>query len=138
MSAPESVPEWLGAGVLGAVIAALGYVFKLFIDVFKQWRSEAAARRAQLLELRARLQASRALFATQRSQCALLAGRIRERLGAEAPSAGGFDRLFAAVYANMNPDERDLHSIIRGMTEHAMRQVNLSMKAWLAADRTFK
>jgi hypothetical protein len=38
MSDLNSFPEWLGAALIGAVIAALGYASKLLIDAWTAWR----------------------------------------------------------------------------------------------------
>lgn len=62
-------PEWLGAGILTAALAALGYVLKGIVEGFVRWDTEqkrvSEERRIRLIQLHSLLRASRAVFQTQ-------------------------------------------------------------------------
>lgn len=47
--------------IVGALVAAVGYVCKLIVETAKAWRAERAQHLAQLLQLRALLLTSRAV-----------------------------------------------------------------------------
>jgi hypothetical protein len=48
-------PEWLMTPVLAAILAALGYVFKLLIEELTKWRSRRDKRRSKLEFFRSRV-----------------------------------------------------------------------------------
>ena len=109
---------------------------KLLIDLVTNLRRSHNERGASLLELDALLRASHAVFKTQRERAGELEGALKARL--ETPGNVGLDRLFSSVYDQMLPEELDLHAVLRGMTEHAVRRLNTALSDWLRADRTFK
>jgi len=132
----NTVPEWLGAGALGALVASIGYVVNL-IGAALLRRSERAARRdASLVALASLLLAGNALYRAQLAQAKRLAAMLAAR-GVPA-DAEGLEALFGASFASFLPAERELHQIVRAATEHAVRRLNLSLTAWLAADVTYK
>lgn len=120
-----SLPEWLGAALIGAILAALGYVAKLLLDWWGQFRNARAERRARLLELSSLLQASRALFLAQNVQVRQLSAMLRARLPSEKAKLKGFEKTMSTLYPQMTPEEKELHSIICSATQHGMRQLNL-------------
>jgi hypothetical protein len=131
------LPEWLGAAVIGAVIAAVGFMLKQVADFVLGLLRTRERRRARLVDLASLLQASQAAFLTQID----LSRRLYAQLGAGgAPGERpvGRDRLFASRYATMTDEQRELHRLIRGITQHALRPVNLALSEWLKADTTFK
>jgi len=138
MSQLASVPEWLGTAVIGAIIAALGYVAKLAADLVRQWRKNKAIEAARLLQMASLLQASREVFISQRK----LIGRLQEALDARLPTRPapgiGYERQFTEVFAIFTPEERELHRLIRSITEHGLRPLNLAMSDWLSTDITYR
>jgi hypothetical protein len=125
--------------ILAALFAALGYVGKLVVDVARAAIERRAARRAKLVEIDSLLRASRAVFVVQNE----LAIRLEESLSQSqpdtvVPEGAGYEETFVAGYAEATPAERELHGLIRSMTETAMRELNEKMLAWLAADTHYK
>lgn len=137
-SIAHQIPEWIGTALLGAVIAALGYVAKLAVEGLHAWRHERASQLSRLLELASLLHASRAAFRSQRQ----LVTRLEEslRAGQTLPSAPdqGFERLFSDAHEHMSDQQRELHSLIRSMTEHSILPLNVALSAWLAADLNYR
>lgn len=132
------VPEWLGAAVIGVVVAALGYVGRLIIESWLAIREARSARRARLVELQSLLRAAWVSFAVQNSHAKRLRSMVQEKhldlLGAEE----GYERSFSKAYTVFMPDEKELHAIIRGITIHSLRPTNQSLLNWLKSDTYFK
>lgn len=134
----SQAPFWAAPALLAAVIAALGFVGKTAADFVLRLREAARERRSRLTELYALLRAGDVAFAVQRELRKRLAAQLRERLPKTADLSPGFDRLFAATYAAMNEEERQLHVLIRNITVHTFRPLNESLLEWLRADRYFR
>jgi hypothetical protein len=136
---PDAAPPfWAAPALLAAILAALGFVGKTIADLVLRVREERRNRRSRLVELYALLRAGDAAFAVQRELNKRLAEQLRTRLPRTADLPPGFDRLFAATYAEMTDEERRLHSLIRTMTVHTFRPLNQSLLAWLRDDRYFR
>jgi hypothetical protein len=118
----------------GAVVAVLGYVGKILVESWQQWRARKAALQAQLLRLQALLKASRAAFQVQAEVRNRLASYLTKRLQSDLPQHKGYEELFSALHDRMTPGERSLHEIIRAYTEFALRPINQAMLDWLDAD----
>jgi hypothetical protein len=118
----------------GAVVAALGYVGKLIVESWQEWRARTAALQTQLLRLQALLNASQAAFQLQAGLRDRLESDLKERLGSDLPQHEGYEELFSAAYDRMTPAERSLHRIIRAYTEFALRPINQALLHWLDAD----
>lgn len=137
----DSVPDWLGAALIGAVLAALGFVGKTIVESVNESRATARERRAQLVELHSHLRASSITFQTQAERRDTLASMIRRNhpeFDTRASSAEGYEKLFAEAFEQFTTQERELHTIIRGMTEHAMRPANAALLEWLRQDSYYK
>ena len=106
----EAIPTWLGAALVAAVIAALGYVGRLVIDEWRIWRTHRAAN-ANLLSLKALLEAAGVAFAVQ----AELRDRLWEMLAAypEVPDDEGYERYFSSLHHDFSTDEMEIHRVIR-------------------------
>lgn len=137
-SIAHGLPEWIGTALLGAVIAALGYVAKLAIEGIHAWRLDRASQLSRLLELASLLHASRAAFWSQRQ----LVTRLQESLQSQQTMAPapeqGFERLFADAYDRMSDQQRELHGLIRSMTVHSILPLNKALSKWLAADLNYR
>ncbi len=118
----------------GAVVAVLGYVGKLIVESWQQWRARKAALQAQLLRLQALLKASRAAFQVQAAVRDRLTSDLMERLRSDLPQYEGYEELFSVLHDRMTPGERSLHEIIRAYTEFALRPINQAILDWLDAD----
>jgi hypothetical protein len=119
--------------LLGAVVAALGYLGKLAIEGWQEWRSRRAMHRARLYRLQALLRAGRVAFRTQRD----LAGRLAEMLMAKSPGGtadDGLESLFVVSYPDFDPAEAALHGVIRSYTRYALLPLNRELADWLRAD----
>lgn len=129
---------WAAPALLAGVVAALGFVGKTIVDLVLRLRETARERRSRLTELYALLRAGDVAFAVQRELRKRLAERLRDRLPETANLPPGFDRLFAATYASMNDEERQLHLLIRTITVHTFLPLNQSLLKWLREDRYFR
>ena len=116
-------PFWAAPALLAAVEAALGFVGKTVVDLVLRLREAARERKSRLIELYAVLRAGDVAFAVQRELLERLAVRLRDRLPETANLQPGFDRLFAATYAGMNDEERQLHMLIRTPSEPVSSRV---------------
>jgi hypothetical protein len=134
----DEVPAWLAPALVAAVIAALGYVGRLTVDAWRSWRLRRAEDFAKLLRLQAHLAASGAAFRVQRELAGRLADMLRHNHAADLPHGAGLERLFTVLHDRFSPEEAELHLVIRGYTEHALRPVNASMAEWLNTDTSYR
>jgi hypothetical protein len=108
----QQIPGWLSTALIGAVIAALGYVSKLAIESALQWRAARTARRAQLVHLLSLLLATRKAFIIQNA----LARRLCDEITRAHPELG----------------------VIRNYTSNCLYPLNLQIIDWLSKDDYFK
>ena len=120
--------------VAGAVVAALGYVGKLAVEGWRQWRQDRAKRRARLLQLQALLRASQTAFRIQRELAGRLATQLKHKYPNDLPDEPGLERMFTRLYDRFEPEQAELHSVIRAYTEHALYPINQAMADWLQGD----
>lgn len=130
------MPVWIGPAVLGAVLAATGYVAKLLLEWIGDHRRTVRDRQTRLVELFSLLGAGKVAFQVQAKTRDRLAAAIKRRIPSLAP-VRGYERLFTATYLEMTADEKELHTIIRAYTEHTIRPLNESILQWLRADTYF-
>jgi hypothetical protein len=129
----------LDVTVAGAVLAALGYVGKQFIDLASARLSVRRARRASLVKLHTLLRAGRAIFDVQNDLARGLVDEIEQRHpGAAAAEDATLEDILAAAYPDFTPAERQLHSVIRGQTIHGLRPINRDISDWLSSDDYYK
>ena len=138
MDGSIQIPEWLGAAIIGAVIAALGYVAKLVIQWITELRSESRTRRARLVELLSLLKAGQTAFNIQCEQREKLSELIENRETNRVTSYKGYEELFTKAYDTMNDSEKELHSIIQGVTMYTLKPLNDLTLKWLQEDTYFK
>lgn len=124
--------------LLGALIAALGFVGKLVVETVRQWRAEQARSRVRLHQLQALLRASRAAFRVQNDLAVRLAHGLETRFPDERPARPGFEQLFAHFHDRFTSDEADLHRVVRGYTEHALHPLNEAQLQWLRDDVEYR
>lgn len=129
-------PAW--AALIAGTVAAAGYVGRLLVESWRAWRAERAERLARLAELSALLRAGGVAFDVQRDLAGRLAAMVTARHPGELPAGPGLERLFASLHGQFDRDEADLHQVIRGYTEHAMRPINTAILAWLQSDTEFR
>lgn len=134
----NSFPEWVGTALIGAVIAALGYVSKLFVDAWTSWRHARAARLSKLLKMSSLLHASFTAFWIQKGHAERLSDMIHTNHPDHGTTRPGFERLFSQFFEQLTPEETELHGIIRSITEHALRPLNQQMIEWLSNDIDFR
>lgn len=123
--------------LVGATVAALGYVAKISLEYLAGRRKLRRERAAELARLQALLDASRAAYLSQRE----LRDRLNELLQAshsEYVESRGDDWNFRVCYPTMSSEEIALHVIIRSYTEHAIRPLNEDTVQWLARDTFFR
>ena len=132
------IPEWLGATVIGAVVAALGYVCKLLIESWRSIRDVKNARHARLIELKSLLSASWVSFKVQNNHAADLLSMIQKNHGIKNGENEGYEDFFAKTFNAFTPEEKELHTIIRSFTIYALQPTNKAISEWLKNDKYFK
>jgi len=137
MSELTQLPEWLGGAVIGAIIAALGYVAKLIFDGVMAAYQARNARLARLVELQSLLRVGNSCFKTQILQATRLMGLIKQN-HSDLKLGDGREDTIAKTYSQFTPEEKELHEIIRSMTVNALGPVNQSQLEWLKKDTYFK
>ena len=134
----DQIPEWLGTAIFGVVTATIGFFAKELWQWWSKRHESKRQRRARLERLTRLLDESQNLFRSQRAQ----AQRLFESLQRSQPSlikpGLSLDQVFSQGFAGFSPEEAQLHAIIRGVTETAMRRVNADMIDWLRSDDWFK
>jgi hypothetical protein len=133
----DQVPEWLGAAVVGAVLAALGYLAKAAIDAVTALREAQRARRARLIALRSLLRAARVTFQVQQAKAVELIDRIAARTGNGALRGTPYERALSESYPVMTAEERELHGIVRGYSLVTQHELNDAMLKWLDGESYF-
>jgi len=118
----------------GAVVAALGYVGKLGIESWREWRRAEAQSLAQLFKLQALLRASRTAFEVQRELARRLEAQLKNEHANDLTDARGLEGLFSHSFSRFGTEETELHAVIRAYTEHALRPINEAMAEWLRSD----
>jgi hypothetical protein len=131
-----SLAGWSDAPLVGAVLAALGFVGKLLVDQFMQWRTTQQARQASLVRLQSLLLASRRVFELQ----ADLRDPLCDEFEAAEPTLAGqpYDEVLARGYKSATEEQKLRHGLIRQYTISALRPLNKAMSDWLAADAYYK
>lgn len=132
----SSVPEWLATAVLGAGLAALGYLAKTISELVGGQVAATKARRARLAELLALIRAGDAAFRVQCDVRDRLSKLIVEREPTIANLA--LDQRFSAAFPSMTPVEQELFDVMRAYTVYTIKPLNDALLRWLAADSDFR
>jgi hypothetical protein len=134
----SSLPAWLGAGVLSAGVAAAAYVVKAILDFVSSIRERDRQRRSALVQFSSLLRSSKAAFEIQQKHVRDLCQLVEKRTSDRSYDECGYEEFIAKAYSSMTAEEKELHGIIRGLTEHMKRPVNLAMLKWIQDDNFFK
>jgi len=132
----HSMPAWLGTAATGAIIAALGYVARLFVETWREYRQTKNLRFAALVKLHSLLQVSRVSFEIQNEHAIRLVEQITNRCPQLARE--GYEDTLAAAFGEMNPEERELHAIVRCISVNSLKPTNDNLLEWLQSDTYFK
>ena len=135
LAADTSAP--LTIAVVGAALAALGYVAKLIVAEWNQARIARNARRTSLIRLQALLRAAKTAFDVQAKLRDQLFEELRLRQPSKVPhglAIEGYEQLFTELFPVFSDEQRELHLVIRAYTEHALRPVNEGLLRWLRED----
>jgi len=125
------------------VAAVLGFFGKNLWDWWCKQHESKRQRRLRLEKLERLLNESGNLFRSQRSQAQRLLDSIRRSqpevistVASDFPQS--LDQVFSGAFSKFTQEEAQLHAIIRGVTQTALRRVNLDMAEWLKDDDWFK
>jgi hypothetical protein len=138
VATPAPEPFWAAPALLAALIAALGFLGKTATDLILSLNQVARDRRSRLVELYALIRAGDAAFAAQRDLRLRLAQLLKQRLAGSVDLPQAHERLFAATFAVMEEEERQLHALIRSITVHTFYPLNQALLAWLRSDLYFR
>lgn len=131
------LPGWLGTAAIGAVLAAVGYVAKLVIELVTASRRERRGLRAALVRLGSLLRAARVAFEVQNELVDRLLKAIQQN-HPEIVTDGGYERSISRAFQALTDDEREMHAIVRGYTTNALRPTNEKLLEWVRGDTYFK
>ena len=132
------IPDWLGTALVGAVLAALGYVFKLFIELYQSFQERQRTKRARLIELQSLLRATNVAFTIQKKHAINLTHWIKTNRPEVLQKLTGYEGIIAGAFNHLNPEGKELHSIIRSITVNALYPANKAVLEWLRDDTVFK
>jgi hypothetical protein len=136
-STPGDGADWISKTLLGAVIAALGYVGKLASDAWLEHQKIVRERRTQIVELRSLLRATKVSFDIQHQHVERLLSMSRGR-NPNLDTSRGYDRTFADSFSSMVDEEKELHALIQSITVNSLKLGNSALTAWLDRDSFFK
>jgi hypothetical protein len=131
------------AGFLSAGIwlAALGYVVKEFWALAKVFAEQYRHRRARLVQLQSLLRAGRVSYLIQVKHRNRLFESVKKNHPEILPGPDveyTFDEIFSRAFRKLDAQEKELHSIIRGITIHSLRPLNEATLQWLREDTYFR
>ena len=139
MDGISQLPAWLGTAMLGAIIAAIGYVSKLFLDWFGAVQMAARSRQAKLVQLFAHLRATKTAYVVQCEHRSRLDKLITQRNPPGLPPLErGYEQRFTAAYPTMTEEEKVLHTMLRAITIYTLCPLNESILKWVGEDTYFK
>ncbi len=138
LNALKTIPAWLGTAVIGALIALFSFVAKTLYQWWLELRKEKSARLASLLELASLLRAAWIINNVQEAHAKNLYQMLQRDHPDRISHDHGYESTFTQLYDHFTPEQAELHTMIRGMSQHALRPINQSMSAWLKDDIYFK
>jgi hypothetical protein len=133
--APEN---WIGKTVIGVLLAIAGYFGKTLHNWLKTKKEAKRNAKSEMEKLAALLKESGTLFTDQNYKARRLMRRLEIRLGNEVPAHLGFDETFYRLFSRFEPEERELHGLIRSTTMNSLRRVNSLMGEWLDRNLDFR
>ena len=119
-----------------ALIAAVGYLCNLAITSIRKQRDQRLERRAGLMRLHSVLTTMKAAYNIQSGHRNNLVSSLRLRFPKQVLQP--YEDFLSASYKSMDPSERELHAIIRGITIHALKPLNTEAQRWLANDTFYR
>ena len=138
MSSLLQIQDWLGTALAGAVLAALGYVLKLFIELYQSYKERQRTKRAKLIELQSLLRATKFAFLIQNKHAATLTNWIETNLQNVPQKTMGYEAVISGAFDNLPVEQKELHSIIRSITTSTLYPTNKLILEWLREDTVFK
>lgn len=134
----EVQPIWLYTILVTAIVAMLGYLSKLVIDWINKLRTDSRLRKSKLIELHSLLLASSVAFNEQCRHRDKLYNDLGQQYPEVLKETEGYDQFFSDVYDRMNKAEKEIHLLIRAITENTLRPLNKLILCWLQTDIYFK
>lgn len=137
-----NLPEWLAAAVVTALFAFFGWLGTTAYERVTKANAVRATTRAatvaRLQDLSTLLDASRRMFLFQNDQAVRLSEMLAKKHPQETANSLGYEETFVNLYDRFSPEEKELHGMIRSITQNSMRPVNQAIAAWLKDDTAFK
>jgi len=84
------------------------------------------------------LNAAHVAFAIQSGHRDRLASMIAANHPDDTRSTQGYEDLFSSMYDKFTAEEKELHSMIRGITTYALKPINEAVREWLNSDVDFR
>ena len=134
----ENIPAWLGAAVIGALIAVFSFVAKSLLELRSNVRKTHAARLASIIDLSTLLNVSRIAFITQNSWAGDLLKLLSKNHPGEVVEKQGFETNFSRLHDKLLPEETVLHELIRAWTQYFLKPINEATLDWLKSDTLFR
>lgn len=134
----NQLPEWLATALLGAALAALGYVLKLFIELYQSAKEKRRIKRSRLIELLSLLRATHVAFLIQNKHAINLTEWIKENHKEISQKGTGYEAIMSGAFNYLKAEKKELHAIIRSITENTLFPTNRDILNWLRNDNVFK
>ncbi len=103
------LPDWAGKAILGATLAALGYVAKDVYKYLKKLRGQRGELLSKLHELQGLLHESGSLFRSQNDQVRRLLNMLQHNHPGQISAEKGFDEAFFRASSLFTEEEKELN-----------------------------
>ena len=134
---PEVIAIFVSIGV-PALVGLIGYYARSIRASRVADREKRTELLARLRRLSSLINSSLRVFLAQNKQRERLLKMLVARDSDEARKYVGYEAKFAGMFNTFTAEEKQLHGIIRAMTEVTVKPLNESVSEWLAQDTTFK
>jgi hypothetical protein len=138
MEALAQIPAWLGAAALAAAASVAGFFGKSLWEAWRMRQRKGAERLDALRKLRALLEDSKSVFASQNYMARRLLSSLKQHYPVEAQEGLGFDETFYRLFEKMDEEERELQSLLRSTTRNSMKSLNEGLRNWVREHLEFR
>ncbi len=118
------IPDWLGAAIIGAIFAAVGYLARELIERRKVNQAIVAENISNLKSLLRLLGIQKRVYDLQCEQRNELVSHLEEQFPEEVVKYAGFEEKFEYLYDKMNLRDREIHLVIRSYTKGSLLPLN--------------
>ncbi len=127
---PFIFPDWLGAALLAAVSALLGFLGQRIFDLIDNRRKRKQRAIETMANFKSLLDETKSVFENQGYLVNRLMTLLLGRYGSNLDKNMGYATVFYRFYDQMNEEELELFKLIRGITSNSMFRLNKNLLQW--------